>query len=366
MSDTPSRKTSLHDWHSAHGGRMVEFGGWSMPVQYSTIVDEHRAVRERVGLFDISHMGRLSIAGSGAADWLERVTTNRVASLAAGQIQYSLIANERGGIVDDVLVYRLDDAPRYVVVCNASNREKVVAHLDRRRGAHSASLEDQTLRTGMIAVQGPKALATLAPLLGDAIGSMKYYRSMKVKTPFDATVSRTGYTGEDGFELTVQNEDAERVWETILESGKSHGILPCGLGARDTLRFEAAMPLYGHELGEEINPYSAGLGWVVKLDKGDFVGREALSRFKKAPGRVRVGLALDGKRIAREGCVVLQGDRKVGTVTSGTFSPTLGTSLAMAYVDPEFRSVGTPLQADVRSRREGARVVELPFYRRPG
>jgi aminomethyltransferase len=366
MSDTPSRKTSLHDWHSAHGGRMVEFGGWSMPVQYSTIVDEHRAVRERVGLFDISHMGRLSFQGAGAIDWLERLTTNRVASLAAGQIQYSLIANDHGGIVDDILVYRLDDSPEFLVVCNASNRDKVVAHLERHRGPDSARLEDKTLQTAMIAVQGPKALATLAPLLGDAIGSMKYYRSMTVKAPFDATVSRTGYTGEDGFELTVPNDDAEQVWEAILESGKPHGILPCGLGARDTLRFEAAMPLYGHELGEEINPYSAGLGWVVKLDKGDFVGREPLTQFKKNPGRVRVGLALDGKRIAREGCVVLQGDRPVGAVTSGTFAPTLGKSLAMAYVDPEFRAVGTTLQVDVRGRREAANVVELPFYRRSG
>jgi len=189
---------------------------------------------------------------------------------------------------------------------------------------------------------------------------------MKLEAPFEAVVSRTGYTGEDGFELIVQNVDAGRVWETILKSGESHGILPCGLGARDTLRFEAAMPLYGHELGETINPYSAGLGWVVKLDKGDFVGREALSRFKKAPGRVRVGLELEGKRIAREGCVVHQGDRPVGAVTSGTFAPTLQTSLAMAYVDPEFRSVGTALQVDVRGRREEARVVELPFYRRSG
>jgi aminomethyltransferase len=366
MSDTPSLKTSLHDWHSAHGGRMVEFGGWSMPVQYSTIVEEHRAVRERVGLFDIGHMGRLSFQGPGSTGWLEKVTTNRVASLASGQIQYSLIANDRGGVVDDILVYGLDDSPEFVVVCNASNREKVVAHIVSHRGADSASFEDRTLQTGMIAVQGPKALATLTPLLGDAIGSLKYYRSMTVKAPFDAIVSRTGYTGEDGFEVTVSADRAAEVWEAILESGRPHGIVPCGLGARDTLRFEAAMPLYGHELGEEINPYAAGLGWVVKLDKGDFVGREPLTRFKRNPGRVRIGLALDGKRIAREGSVVLQGDREVGTVTSGTFAPTLGTSLAMAYVDPECRSIGTALQVGVRGHREGARVVELPFYRRSG
>jgi len=366
MSDEASRKTSLHAWHAAHGGRMVEFGGWSMPVQYSTIVEEHRAVRERVGLFDIGHMGRLFFAGPGALDWLEGVTTNRVANLAAGQIQYSLIPNERGGLVDDILVYRLDEIPEFLVVCNASNREKVVGHVLIHQVSDPADFEDRTLETGMIAVQGPKALATLAPLLGEAIGSMKYYRSMKLTAPFDVIVSRTGYTGEDGFELAVASDIAEEVWEAVLKSGRSHGIVPCGLGARDTLRFEAAMPLYGHELGEEINPYSAGLGWVVKLDKGDFVGREALSHFRKSPGRLRVGLALEGKRIAREGCPVFHDDREVGKVTSGTFSPTLGRSLAMAYVDPEFQAVGSGLQVDVRGHREAAQVVELPFYRRPG
>jgi aminomethyltransferase len=365
MLDKPSRTTSLHDWHLSHGGRMVEFGGWSMPVQYSTIVEEHRAVRERVGLFDIGHMGRLSFRGPGSREWLDRVTTNRVAGLAAGQIQYSLIANDHGGIVDDVLVYRMVAPAEYLMVCNASNREKVVAHLNGHRGPETAELRDETPRTGMIAVQGPKALDTLAPLLGDAIGSMKYYHSMKLDGPIEAIVSRTGYTGEDGFELTVASDRAEQVWETILESGKEHGILPCGLGARDTLRFEAAMPLYGHELGETINPYSAGLDWVVKLDKGEFVGRETLRRFKANPGRVRIGLALEGKRIAREGSVVLEGDREVGTVTSGTFAPTLAASLAMAYVEPECRAIGTALRVDVRGRREPARVVELPFYRRP-
>ena len=367
MSDEPSRETSLHAWHASHGGRMVEFGGWSMPVQYSTIVEEHRAVRERVGLFDIGHMGRLSFSGDDSLGWLERVTSNRVASLAPGQIQYSLIPNARGGIIDDILVYRPDDSPEFLVVCNASNREKVVSHLEYHRGGGRAGFEDRTLQTGMIAVQGPQAARRpRPPCWGDAIGSMKYYRSMQIRNPFDAVVSRTGYTGEDGFELIVPADRAEELWETILASGRAHGILPCGLGARDTLRFEAAMPLYGHELGEEINPYSAGLGWAIKLDKGAFDGREALTRFKKAPGRLRVGLALGGKRIAREGSVVLRDGQEAGSVTSGTFSPTLGASLAMAYVDPECRAIGTELHVDVRGHREVARVVELPFYRRPG
>lgn len=344
---------------------MVDFGGWSMPVQYTTIVEEHRAVRERVGLFDIGHMGRLHFNGSGSLGWLERTTTNRVAGLQPGQIQYSLIPNAHGGVVDDILVYRLDAASGYLVVCNASNREKVVGHLEMHRGSEPSEFEDRTIGTAMIAVQGPKALATLTPILDGAIASMKYYRTLRLSSPLEMIVSRTGYTGEDGFELTVAADRAEGLWESILESGRSHGILPCGLGARDTLRFEAAMPLYGHELGEDINPYSAGLGWVVKLDKGDFIGREALTKFRENPGRLRVGLALDGKRIAREGCRVFDVDREVGRVTSGTFSPTLSASLAMAYVDPDVHTTGTSLKVDVRGHREESRLVELPFYRRP-
>jgi aminomethyltransferase len=357
-------KTALHPWHASHGGRMVEFGGWSMPVQYSTIVDEHEAVRKRVGLFDISHMGRLLFEGPDARAWLERVTTNHVARLEVDQIQYSLMVDDRGGVIDDVLVYRLPES--FGLVCNASNRLNVLNQLARQRGGLNAKLEDRTLHTAMIAVQGPRALATLSKVYDGPLDSLKYYfiatKGQMLGTTTSA--SRTGYTGEDGFEVIVPNDRAEAAWNALLEAGREFDIRPCGLGARDTLRFEAAMPLYGHELTESINPYAAGLGWAVKLKKGDFVGRDALRKLKANPGQCRVGLALDGKRIARQDCAVKRDGRVVGAVTSGTFSPTLARSLAMAIVDPASSTLGQRLTVDVRGHDEAAEVTGLPFYRR--
>jgi aminomethyltransferase len=257
MPGDPLLRTPLFSWHQAHGGRLVEFGGWSMPVQYTTIVEEHLAVRGRVGLFDISHMGRLTFDGDAALPWLERVTTNHVARLKPDQIQYSLMANERGGLIDDVLVYRLPHG--LAMVCNAGNRDAVLAQLARERPAADAALSDRTLETAMIAVQGPAALDTLQPLIDAPLAAVPYYyvTSGRLLGAVDAVVSRTGYTGEDGFELMIPASAAVAAWEALLESGKGRGILPCGLGARDTLRFEAAMPLYGHELSDEINPYEA-------------------------------------------------------------------------------------------------------------
>jgi len=337
-----------------------------MPVQYKSIVEEHRAVRQRVGLFDISHMGRLSFEGPGVLEWLERVTTNQVARLDDGQIQYSLMTNERGGVIDDILVYRQPFA--YLVVCNASNRAKVVHQFETNRAGSEANLRDRTLDTAMIAVQGPRALETLQPLFDRPLERLRYYQLMmgQLLSRFGAVISRTGYTGEDGFEVIVGAEAALEVWEALVESGQPYGIMTCGLGARDTLRLEAAMPLYGHELTEEIDPLSAGLGWAVKLDKGDFVGRGALRLCKENPplARARIGLILEGKRIARQGAVVLSGEREVGLVTSGTFSPTLQASIAMALVAPEFRAIGSELSVDIRGHRESARVVKLPFYKR--
>ena len=352
MAEPTLLKTPLFDWHQSHGGRIVEFGGWLMPVQYSTIVDEHQAVRQRVGVFDISHMGRLTFDGPGVLAWLERVTTNHVAKLNLDQIQYSLMANDQGGLIDDILVYRHQYG--YYLVCNASNRPAVLAQLEQHRQGAVGNFHDRTPDTAMIAVQGPGALGTVQPLFDQPLEPIKYYHLTmgRLLGNANAVVSRTGYTGEDGYELIVAANQAERVWNAILDSGQSHGILPCGLGARDTLRFEAAMPLYGHELSEAINPYAAGVGWAVKLDKGDFIGRESLRGWKRDPGRTRVGLRLEGKRIARQGTTVLDGDRAVGTVTSGTFSPTLQSSLAMALVEPSFSRVGTPLTLDVRGHRE--------------
>jgi aminomethyltransferase len=343
---------------------MVEFAGWQMPVQYSSIVEEHQGVRQRVGIFDISHMGRLTFDGPGMLDWLERVTTNHVAKLKLDQIQYSLVANENGGLIDDILVYHHQYG--YYLVCNASNRANVVAQLQRHRQGAEGNFHDRTEGTAMIAVQGPAALTTVQPLFNQPLEPLKYYYLTMGLVIGDVTavVSRTGYTGEDGYELIVGAPHAERVWKAILESGSAHGILPCGLGARDTLRFEAAMPLYGHELGESINPYAARVGWAVKLDKGEFVGCQALRSWKDHPGHARIGLRLEGKRIARQGAEVLHGGRRAGSVTSGTFAPTLEASLAMALVEPTISEPGSKLELDVRGRREAATVVELPFYRR--
>jgi len=360
----PLLQTPLTDWHQAHGGRLVEFGGWSMPVQYTTIAEEHNAVRQRVGLFDISHMGRLTFDGPGVLDWLERVTTNHVARLTDLQIQYSLLDTDQGGVIDDILVYRQPFA--YVVVCNASNRGPVKARFERMRNDAEGNFLDRTVDTAMIAVQGPRALATLQPLFDQALEPVAYYHFTmgRLLGNLNAVVSRTGYTGEDGFELIVAAKSAAILWNALLDSGNSHGILPCGLGARDTLRLEAGMPLYGHELAESINPFAAGVGWAVKLDKGEFAGCRALKAWKAAPGSTRVGLQLESRRIARQGAVVFSGDCEVGQVTSGTFSPTLQLSLAMAFLDPKAGVKDTTLAVDVRGHREPARVVKLPFYKR--
>ena len=363
MADPSPLKTSLHAWHAAHGGRLVEFGGWEMPVLYSSIVEEHQAVREHVGLFDIGHMGRLRVHGPDALAWLDSATTNHVAKLAPGQIQYNLMVDESGGVLDDILVYRLTTPDEYGVVCNASNRLKVVAQLRALLAGREARLDDMTCETGMIAVQGPNAARLLARVVKADLDALKYYRHAGgIAAGQSVSISRTGYTGEDGFEVIIAAGAAETLWGELLALGSDLGVRACGLGARDTLRFEAAMPLYGHEMDETVNPYSAGLGWAVKLDKGPFHGREALHKAKAQPGKTRVGLALDGKRIARQGSAVFRDGQPAGTVTSGTFAPTLARSLAMALVPPSDAAPGTLLTVDVRGHAEPARVVPLPFY----
>ena len=349
---------------------MTEFGGWSMPIQYASIVEEHRAVRERAGLFDVSHMGRLEFHGADVLPWLERSLSQQVDRLAIGQVQYSLLLNREGGVIDDVLVYRTDDG--YAMVCNASNRERVIAELQERLGALAAGLVDKTEETAMIAVQGPRATALIGALAkpSETALSLKYYGAARVrvaKADCEVLISRTGYTGEDGFELVAPADRGVAVWEAILDSGANLGerVAACGLGARDTLRLEAAMPLHGHEISEMINPYSAGLGWAVKLDKGDFIGREALTRLRSEPGHVRAGLISRGKRIPRHGFSISRDGRTVGVVTSGTYSPTLEKNIALALVEPSAASLGTELEIDIRGNAEPAEVVPIPFYRRP-
>ncbi|MBM4010045.1 MAG: glycine cleavage system aminomethyltransferase GcvT [Planctomycetota bacterium] len=384
MSSTPLR-TPLASWHESHGGRLVDFAGWSMPVQYSSIVDEHLATRRAAGMFDVSHMGRLAIEGPAARDWLESLLTRRVADIAVGQARYTLVTTDTGPdgltILDDALVTRETDAPdgtpRLAMVVNASNRDRVVAWLRSRLPASGVSLVDRTAETAMIAVQGPLAVATVCVLCGDddagrisGLGTYRAARAFIVGQP--AAVSRTGYTGEDGLEVVVPATVAEDVWQAILAAGGPRGLKPCGLGARDTLRLEAGMPLYGHELVASSDPFAIGLGLAVNLDGAaggprQFPGREALVRLRAAaPQRVRVGLACDSKRAAREGSAVVAEGGPVGTVTSGSLAPSLDRAVAMALVDRPFAAVGTRLTVMVRDVPQPATVVPLPFYRRPG
>lgn len=357
-----SRRTALYQWHADHKARIVPFAGWDMPIQYSGIIEEHRAVRTAAGLFDVSHMARLSFGGKDALPLLEAVVTNSVGTMKDFQVRYGLVCNERGGVLDDVLVYRWPYG--YAMVVNASNREKIVGWLQRHAAGKDVQIQDQTDATAMVAVQGPKAAELVAGMFADDMTGLKYYYARPTRYKGQGcVVSRTGYTGEDGFEVMLPNALAVTLWEELI----ARGAVPCGLGARDTLRLEAAMPLYGHELTESVDPIQAGLGWAIKLDKGDFIGRGSLRMALELTGRspTRVGLELDGKRAAREGSAVKLGDgRPVGAVTSGSYAPWLEKSIAMAYVEPGSAAVGTRLMVDVRGSLIPAMVVGLPFYRR--
>lgn len=369
-------RTPLHDWHVAHGGRMVDFAAWSMPVQYSSIAEEHNATRNAVGVFDISHMGRLHFGGSGVLAFLDSVLTRRVVDIRPGQVRYSLVCNEQGGILDDVLFYEgtidgvrpiLHGPDHHDLVVNASNREKIVAWIRARLPA-SVTLSDETRETSMIAVQGPSAVELVQQFTESAmpLEKMRYYTSATCTfAGADVLISRTGYTGEDGVEIISTAARALDIWEKCIEAANSVGGMAAGLGARDTLRLEAAMPLYGHELSESINPIQAGLNFAVNLGGRKFIGSDALERFaadKSLP--VRIGLQCDGKRVPRQGCPVLHNNEVVGEVTSGTYSPTFDRPIAMAYVRPTVQTVGTQLAVDIRGTQHAAVVVPLPFYQR--
>ncbi|MCA8995388.1 MAG: glycine cleavage system aminomethyltransferase GcvT [Planctomycetaceae bacterium] len=356
--------TALHDWHSSHGGRMVDFAGWQMPVQFTSIVEEHHAVRQGVGLFDIAHMGRLWFSGPDAERFLDHILTNHVAKMKVGQVRYSLVCRADGGILDDVLVYRFDD--RFLLVVNASNRQKIVHWVDSHRGDYDVEFTDETEQSFMVAIQGPQALPLLQPHTETDLGSMKYYGVTQGQVAgHEATISRTGYTGEDGFEVIISKQNAESLWDALLKESSGISPLPCGLGCRDTLRLEAAMPLYGHEMDESVDPITAGLGFGVKLDKDVFIGKEAIAQVKERDDLPhRIGLKLSGKRIARQGAELYVGETRVGHVSSGTFSPTLQESIAMGYLPVEYIAQGTAVDVDIRGKREPAHVVALPFYKR--
>ena len=365
-----ARRTPLYDRHVAAGARMVDFAGYEMPLQYSGIRDEHVAVRERAGIFDVSHMGEVRISGDGAADFVQRLITNDVSALEPGQLKYSVMCNEAGGIVDDVIAWR--GGAEWVIVVNAATREKDVAHM-RSVAGDGVDIADVSDSLALLAIQGPRAVDILEPLV--ALDGGRSLRDMK---PFTASglslagitgarvqqVSRTGYTGEDGFELYIDAGAAGRAWDTILDAGAAHGLVPAGLGARDTLRLESGLRLYGQDMDESTDPYSVGLGWTVKLDKGDFVGAARLRELKASPPKRFVGLTLGPRTIARHGQRVLQGGRDVGEVTSGTMGITVGHPVATAIIDPSFDRDGD-VSVDIRGTAAPAQVVPLPFYKRP-
>jgi aminomethyltransferase len=358
------QRTPLYDRHRALGARLVDFAGWEMPVSYSGAADEHRAVRERCGLFDVSHMGEVEVRGAGAVEWCNRLTVNDVARLRDGDGQYSVLCDERGGVIDDLIVYRMT-GDRLLLVVNASTTRGDLDWM-RAHAAAGAELFDRSDETALLALQGPKAVGVLAGLTGLDLGRVRSF------TVHDAVVAgervrvaRTGYTGEDGFELLVASERAGALWDAIVAAMAEVGGLPCGLAARDTLRLEAALPLYGSDMDRSTTPLEAGLGWVVKLGKGPFVGREALAAQHDAgvPRRL-VGIQMDDAGVPRHGYPVYAADRAVGQVTSGTKSPTLDSFIGMAYVPREHAEPGTRLDIDVRGRRHAAHVVQRPFYRR--
>jgi aminomethyltransferase len=359
-------ETPLTDTHRALGARIIEFGGWMMPVQYGSIIEEHRAVREAVGLFDLSHMGELYVEGPDAGPALAAALVSDPPSLAIGRAHYSMICTPTGGIIDDLIVYRLAEA-RFLVVANAGNAAVVSDALAERLGKFKAVLDDRALATGLLAVQGPRAADVLAPLTDIDLGALRYYAIAEGNVAgIPALVARTGYTGEDGFEVFVDTDVTGELWTVLLAAVQAHGGLPIGLGARDTLRLEAGMPLYGNELDLDTNPFEAGLGRVVKLEKADdFVGKAALERIARdGPARRLVGLIVEGRGIARHGYPVYSGERRTGVITSGTQSPTLGVPIAMAYVAPGDAEPGTVVDVEIRGARVPARVVALPFYKR--
>jgi len=362
-----TKKTALFDIHTELGARMVPFGGWDMPLQYASILEEGKHVRSSAGLFDLGHMGRFQVEGSDAVELVDRVITNHCAKVPAGGIRYALLCNEAGYPIDDLLFYRQEEGV-YLVV-NASNRERDLAWIRDHAGGLDARVVDQTEETAMIAIQGPRSLAVLEQIVDGAdLSTLRYYRFILADVcglP-DIRISRTGYTGEDGFEIYLPNEEGPRVWHEILTRGADLGVQPIGLGARDILRLEAGMALYGHEIDEEHNPFEAGLAFAIALtpEKGDFVGRAGLERMASTREQRLVGITTAGKRVPRQGYGLYQGEERVGVICSGGVSPTLKTNIGSAFVRSGLDKENVELELDIRGKRQACRVRELPFYSR--
>jgi aminomethyltransferase len=361
------KRTPLYEEHIRLGGKMVEFAGWEMPVQYSGVVAEHVNVRERVGLFDVSHMGEIWVTGPDAERALEYLTCNRVSALYDGKAQYSALLNENGGVIDDIIVYRFSQE-RFLLCVNASNADRDFEWLQSQNPT-SASITNVSSEYGQIAVQGPKALELLAPLVRSVdLLSLKSFHCVETELlNTKVIIARTGYTGEDGVEIFVKSERTVDLWRLLLEHGAPYGVMPCGLGARDSLRLEAALPLHGHELSPEISALESGLGWIIKFDKGDFIGKAALANQKEQGlKRKLVGFELTESGIARQGDLIVlpDGSSQIGVVTSGTKTPTVQKALGMALVASEYAAAGTKLSCVVRGRNIAATLVPLPFYKR--
>ncbi|MSP12570.1 MAG: glycine cleavage system aminomethyltransferase GcvT [Chloroflexi bacterium] len=357
------KRTPLYDWHTAHGARMVDFGGWEMPVQYNSILEEHRAVRQQAGLFDVCHMGEAHIRGPQAGRWLQQMVTNDPMTLQINQAQYNVMCQENGTALDDLIIYRLGEA-HFLAVLNASNVDKDVNWL-RQHLESGVTLEDASDGTALMALQGPAAQTILQKLTAVDLSQLRYYWCQPgAVAGVDTLICRTGYTGEDGFEVMVSSDKAVAIWGALMQAGASHGLLPVGLGARDTLRLEAAMPLYGHELDEETTPLEAGLTRFIVLDK-DFIGRDAVRDEKEKGLKKRlVGIEMVDRGIPRQDYAVLYQGEVVGKITSGTMSPTLEKAIAMAYVRSDLREVGTELAVMIRDRPAKAVIVRRPFYKR--
>ncbi|MFD9815739.1 glycine cleavage system aminomethyltransferase GcvT [Streptomyces sp. NPDC059080] len=373
MTDAP-RRTALDAVHRALGATMTDFAGWDMPLRYASERDEHVAVRTRAGLFDLSHMGEITVTGPRAADLLDHALVGNIGSVKPGRARYTMICQEDGGILDDLIVYRLGEQ-EYLVVANASNAQTVLDALTARAGGFDAAIRDDRDAYALLAVQGPESPGILKAVTDADLDGLKYYAGLPgTVAGVPALIARTGYTGEDGFELFVRPEDAAALWTALLAAGKDVGLVPCGLSCRDTLRLEAGMPLYGHELTTATTPFDAGLGRVVKFEKtsngGAFVGRAALeaaaARAEEQPPRTLVGLIAEGRRVPRAGYAVTDAEGTViGEVTSGAPSPTLGKPVAMAYVDAAHAAPGTAgVKVDIRGSHEPYEVVALPFYKR--
>jgi len=360
------RETPLSQWHRAHDGRMVEFAGYSMPVQYKTgVLAEHAAVREKVGIFDITHMGEIMVEGGGAEQWLEGLVTNKILGIAPGKVVYTAMCQDDGGVLDDMLIYRLAKH-RWLVVCNAANHDKILTWFQIHQPGKDVVIDDASYRTALIAIQGPNSHQLITRLEAirphtDSVGQLDFYTSLNVVVGgAEWVVSRTGYTGEHGYEIYVPNDMALSLWQELITKGEEFGVVPVGLAARDTLRFEVCYCLYGHELSEDTTPLEAGIGWAVKFKKADYIGKEALQK-QKAAGvpRLLIGLEVAGRTIARQSAQVMSQNQLLGQVTSGNYSPTLRRSLALALV-----ASGVPdreLQVEVRGKVYPCHAVPIPF-----